>query len=162
MKWFLNANHLAFMLGMLGMCSVANTSLCLLASLFWHRTAVGSQLLSFLWTFCSFSNSYTRNELIFIVDGTLFSLAVPSQHQSWRQEGPTQSQHPMGSPHAHELWHVLVGFTFPLLSFCASFTFMFSFSSVFQVGVKPLPQRKRQQTYTLAQASPWFCGLWRL
>lgn len=111
------------MLGMLGMCSVANTSLCVC----WHPSfdieqLLDLQLVPFLWTFCSFSISYTRNELIFIVDGTLFSLAVPSQHLSWRQEGPTQSQHPMGSPHALELWHVLVGFTFPLLSLCASFT----------------------------------------
>lgn len=68
------------MLGMLGMCFVANTSLCVC----WHPSFDTEQLLDlqlvcFLWTFCSFSNSYTRNELIFIMDGTLLSLAVPSQ-----------------------------------------------------------------------------------
>lgn len=141
------------MLGMLGMCFVANTSLCVC----WHPSFDTEQLLDlqlvpFLGTFCSFSNSYTRNELI--MDGTLFSLAVPSQLRSWRQEGATQSQHPVVPPHAHELWHVPVGFTFPVLPFCASFAFTFPFPSVFQVCVKPLPQRKRQQIYTLAQASP--------
>lgn len=83
-KRFLNVNHLAFILGMLGMCFVANTSLCVC----WHPSFDTEQLLDlqlvpFLWTFCSFSNSYTRNELVIIMDGILFSLVVPSEHPSW-------------------------------------------------------------------------------
>lgn len=69
------------MLGRLGMCFVANTSLCFC----WHPSFDTEQLLDlqlvpFLWTLCSFSSSCARNVLIFVMNGTLFSLAGHSQH----------------------------------------------------------------------------------
>lgn len=58
------------MLGMLGMCFVANTSLCVC----WHPSSDTEQLLDlqlvcFLWTFCSFSNKQLHQKWAYLYNG---------------------------------------------------------------------------------------------